>query len=44
VPLRIFFWHSQKLQCCASRPSDDGKLLVVAPASSAWKADVLPMY
>ena len=43
VPLRIFFWYSQKLQCCASRPSDDGKLLVVAPASSAWEADVLTL-
>ena len=44
VPLRIFFWLRQKLRCCASRPSCDGKILAVAPASSAWEADVLPMY
>ena len=31
VPLRIFFWLCQKLRCFASRPSDDGKMLVVEP-------------
>ena len=31
VPLRIFFWHSQKLRRFAPRPSYDGKMLVVEP-------------
>ena len=44
VSLRIFFWLCQKLRCCASRPSCGGKMLVIEPASSAWEADVLPMY
>ena len=44
VPQRILFWLCQKLRCCASRPSGDGKMLAVARASSAWEADVLPMY
>ena len=44
VPLRIFFWLRQKLRYCASRPSGDGKMLVIAPASAAWEAAVLPMY
>ena len=44
VSLRIFFWLRQKLRCCASRPSCGGKMLVIEPASSAWEADVLPMY
>ena len=44
VSLRIFFWLRQKLRRCASRPSCGGKMLVIEPASSAWEADVLPMY
>ena len=44
VPLRIFFWLRQKLRRCAPPPSDDGKMLAVAPASSDAEADVLPMY
>ena len=34
VPLRIFFWHSQKLRRFAPRPSYDGKMLVVEPQAS----------
>ena len=31
VSLRIFFWPRQKLRCVASRPSVDGKMLVIEP-------------
>ena len=31
VPRRIFFWLCQKPRCSASRPSGDGKMLVVEP-------------
>ena len=31
VSLRIFFWLRQKLRCAASRPSGDGKMLVIEP-------------
>ena len=31
VSLRIFFWLRQKQRCGASRPSDDGKMLVIEP-------------
>ena len=39
-----FLLAAPKAAALRTAPSCDGKMLVVAPASSAWEADVLPMY